>query len=112
MGPSKSQRRDISELVGAGADLEKAEDERAAFPIHWAARGGHAAVVRFLVEAGADIQSRMALGETPLVMAAHGGNVEIVRFLLEAGAKDSKFPVISAAIFTRIKTRAGLMYRV
>lgn len=56
-----------------------------------AAAGGHLAIVRWLVDAGADIHARDHGNWTPLVLSARGGHLEVMRFLLQRGA-DSTIP--------------------
>eukprot|EP00438_Fugacium_kawagutii_P012241 Skav216857 [mRNA] locus=scaffold1042:88560:94433:- [translate_table: standard] len=59
--------------------------------------------VRFLVEAGADMNQATNDGAIPLFIAAHNGHIETVRFLVEAGAdinqamNDGATPVLIAA---------------
>lgn len=55
-------------------------------PLHYAATGGSAAIVRLLLSKGAAIEARSPNGTTPLMMAARYGNEEAVDALLEAGA--------------------------
>ncbi|OJI79400.1 hypothetical protein ASPTUDRAFT_78790 [Aspergillus tubingensis CBS 134.48] len=55
------------------------------------AAGGHLAIVRWLVDAGADIHARDHGYWTPLVLSARGGHLEVMRFLLQRGA-DSTIP--------------------
>ena len=45
----------------------------------WAANRGHEAVVRLLLEQGANIDAKDEIGETALMRAAHGGTEIIVR---------------------------------
>lgn len=45
-------------LVGAGTDVQGADDEGLT-PLHWSAMRGHEAVVSVLVEAGADVHMRV-----------------------------------------------------
>jgi len=52
----------------------------------WAAEGGHEAVVRLLLEKGADIEAKDEFEETALIKAAEYGYEAIVRLLLEKGA--------------------------
>ena len=51
-----------------------------------AAQEGHLAVVRLLLEAGADKDAADTDGDTALHIAAKEGHLEVVRLLLEAGA--------------------------
>ena len=55
-------------------------------PLHHAARAGDAAMVRLLLENGADVSARCGLGETPLHHAAYWGHPEVAQELLAAGA--------------------------
>lgn len=55
-------------------------------PLHYAATGGSAAIVRLLLSKGAVLEARSPNGTTPLMMAARYGNEEAVDALLEAGA--------------------------
>jgi uncharacterized protein len=75
-------------LLDQGADaLAVSENEEGALPIRSAAAGGHADVVRLLIERGCPADARNGAGDfTALHVAAVAGNVELVRLLLEAGA--------------------------
>ncbi|XP_076437583.1 oxysterol-binding protein-related protein 1-like [Babylonia areolata] len=55
-------------------------------PLHLAAYFGHGAVVRTLLEAGADVNMINSAGDTPLHRAAYTGREDIVGILLEFGA--------------------------
>ena len=52
----------------------------------WAASGGYEAIVRLLLEKGADIETKDTLQQTALMHAVIGGHEAIVRLLLEKGA--------------------------
>lgn len=78
-------------LLARGAD----PSERYAFlpgagsagnALHAAARGGHAGLVRALLDAGVAIDSRTANGWTALHLAAWAGRREVVELLLARGA--------------------------
>jgi len=47
---------------------------------------GHLENVRRLLQQGADVNGRNAMGDTPLIAAAHTGGADMVRLLLEFGA--------------------------
>jgi ankyrin repeat protein len=55
-------------------------------PLHEAARGGHAEVVRLLLDHGADSTFRDCAGKTPLEIAAERGDAGVVDLLTRAGA--------------------------
>jgi ankyrin repeat protein len=55
-------------------------------PLHIAAKGGHADVVRALVAAKADVRAVTTTGATPLHFAAASGSAETVTILLDGGA--------------------------
>ncbi|KAK5467499.1 hypothetical protein LTS15_000472 [Exophiala xenobiotica] len=70
-----------SELTG--------KDGRTALSL--AAKKGHEAIVRVLLERGAELDSKDNIGWTPLSWAARNGHEAVVRVLLEMGAElDSK----------------------
>ena len=55
-------------------------------PLHSAASGGHSAIVKLLLEHGADPNAAQDGGFTPLHSAAQNDDRESVEALLEAGA--------------------------
>ncbi|CAM9810930.1 unnamed protein product [Scytosiphon promiscuus] len=56
-------------------------------PLHFAAAGGHASMVRALVRAGADVDVEDGDGCTPLHLAVFRGFEGVVTFLVQAGAR-------------------------
>jgi len=79
-------------LLDHGADVN-ARGQRQMTPLHWAAFGGHPAMVELLVARGAQIELRDDCGCTPLHDAASsldvnksGDYVGVVRVLIGAGA--------------------------
>ena len=82
--PGRTRRREasLSSMGGQGG--------RARISIG-AAVNGREAVVRLLLEAGADKEAKNNYGRTPLIIAAQKGREAVVRLLLEAGAdKEAK----------------------
>ena len=57
-------------------------------PLHLACEKGHAAVVRLLVEKGADMNKADNDGSTPLSIARYQGHAEIISILEQAGANE------------------------
>jgi hypothetical protein len=55
----------------------------------WAVMNGHEAVVRLLLEKGAELESKDSEGQTPLSWAAAKGHEAVVQLLLEKGAEPS-----------------------
>ena len=55
-------------------------------PLIYAAQSGHEALVRLLLERGADVEAKDRGGETALIYAAESGHEAVVRLLKSAGA--------------------------
>jgi ankyrin repeat protein len=79
-------------LLNNGRDTGKADvdskDSYGRTPLWWAARNGHEAVVKLLLETGeVDVECKDENDWTPLSWAIEGGHEAIVKLLLKAGAK-------------------------
>lgn len=85
MAALKGQTSVARQLIDHGADVNKTGWT----PLHYAATGGHPAIVAMLLDAHAYIDAESPNGTTPLMMAAHYGTAATVRQLLEAGADAS-----------------------
>jgi len=85
MAALKAEVDAASALVAHGAAVQKDGWS----PLHYAATGGSAAIVRLLLSKGAALEARSPNGSTPLMMAARYGNEEAVDALLAAGADRS-----------------------
>jgi ankyrin repeat protein len=72
----------VRKLIARGADVNKPGWT----PLHYAATGGHLAVIELLLEEHAFIDAESPNKTTPLMMAAHYGSLPSVKMLLEAGA--------------------------
>ncbi|KAJ3162096.1 hypothetical protein HDU86_005794 [Geranomyces michiganensis] len=59
-------------------------------PLHWACRGGHAAVVQLLLERKPAVNSQNKLGDTPLHLAAWGGHAAVLSMLLSQAGIDTR----------------------
>lgn len=72
----------VQKLVEMDADVNKPGWT----PLHYAASGGHVAVIAHLLEHSAYIDAESPNGTTPLMMAAMYGSPEAVKALIQAGA--------------------------
>lgn len=74
-------------LLERGAEVAvMARNPLGVLPLSSAVAGGHVGIVRRLLAAGADVESRQAGGFTPLLGAAAGGKREMVELVLAYGA--------------------------
>ena len=55
-------------------------------PHHVAVKTGKVATLKLLLDAGAGIDDRTAVGSTPLMLAASRGDVKVIKYLLSRGA--------------------------
>jgi len=55
--------------------------------MHYAAQYKHEAVVKLLVDKGAELDSKSNNGRTPLLLAAGEGHEAVVKLLIERGVK-------------------------
>jgi uncharacterized protein len=78
----KGQIDMAKKLISRDADINKTGWT----PLHYAATGGHVAIIELLLDQDAYIDAESPNGTTPLMMAAHYGSPAAVKFLLEAGA--------------------------
>ena len=85
MAALKGQTDLARRLIARGADVNKTGWS----PLHYAATGGHQAMISLLLDAHAYIDAESPNGTTPLMMAAQYGSIAAVRQLLEAGADAS-----------------------
>jgi ankyrin repeat protein len=79
----------VRRIVEQSPDLLEERDYAGNTPLNRAAAFGYTDIVRYLLEKGADIDSRNKHGETPLIstISSYGNNREVVtRLLLEKGA--------------------------
>ncbi len=96
----------LQALVDGGADVNAAQGDGMT-ALHWAARTGTADVVRFLLEAGAQVTAETRLGSyTPLHMASEAGHGALVSLLLERGS-DPNQPTASGGA-TPLHLAAGV----
>ena len=82
-GQTEALRHLLSGSEEVGVD---APDEAGWTALMHAARGGHGAVARLLLDAGANVHQTNEAQETALHLAAQHGGTEVARLLLAAGA--------------------------
>ena len=73
-------------LIEYGAEINYVDGEYRSTPLGYAARWGHVAMVKLLLESGAEPNKSGAPWSTPLAWARRKNHPEIERILLEAGA--------------------------
>jgi len=76
----------VRELVEKDPALIRLKDENGRTPLHWAARGVHFELLKFLVEKGAEVGAADASGTTALHSVAARGHFEACKMLIEKGA--------------------------
>jgi uncharacterized protein len=82
MAALKGRLQTAKTLIAKGADVNKPGWA----PLHYAATGGHVALMKLLLEEHAFIDAQSPNKSTPLMMAAFYGSEEAVKLLLEEGA--------------------------
>ena len=73
----------VDKLLAAGADVNRHAGGWQNTPLGYAVGGGQLEVAQLLVEHGARLDARNAIGATPLHVAAGHGHAEIVAWLIE-----------------------------
>jgi ankyrin repeat protein len=76
----------VKALINQNPGLVDARDEDGRTPLHWACRGVHLEVVRFLVDRGADCNAADNNQTVPLHSLAARNNAEAIEILLAKGA--------------------------
>lgn len=73
-------------LFGCGAMIEEEDTTFRWRSLHFAVRSGQSAMVKFLIENGAQIDARACDGVQPIHIASVSGSIEAFDALIEAGA--------------------------
>lgn len=76
----------ITSLLQTGANVDATVPSTGITLLHTASEEGNTALVKLLLEAGAQVSPRTVAGATPLHQAAVFGHTEVARLLLDAGA--------------------------
>ncbi len=74
-------------LLDAGAEIDPLEDQLQSTPLGWAVRYGNIALVRYLLQRGADLNKSGSDWARPLAWAERKGHDEIAEVLRTHGAK-------------------------
>lgn len=90
----------VSDYLRAGGDVNVRHRPGGWIPVANAAQYGHGAVVRLLVDAGADVNAVDNSGFTALRWASVAGRAEMVALLKRSGAKDLRVNWSAARIFS------------
>ena len=77
----------VQELIGRGVDINRPLGLPSNSALNRAIEGGNAAVVKAVLDAGANVNAIGESGMTPLMFAAFFGNASIVDLLIKAGAR-------------------------
>jgi len=77
----------VKAIVEKEPGLVGAKDETGRTPLHWACRGVHVEVVKYLVERGADVNALDRSSIAPLHSIASRGHIEAAKILIGAGAR-------------------------
>ncbi len=83
------ERGDVTQLKAAldkDSDAANARDTYGVSLIYLAAAKGDLALVKLLIERGADVNKTSDAGNAPIMVAAANGHVETIKLLLEHGA--------------------------
>ena len=80
----------VEVLVKRGADTNAATSQERYTPLYVAAMKGYCAIVKYLVENGADKDAVIHDGTSVLIIAAYFGHLAVVRYLVERGANVEK----------------------
>ena len=73
----------VKELLASGAQVD-VKDIWDRQPLHWAARGGHLPVVKYLIEEqGTQVDVKDMYGQQPLHLAACDCRLPVVKYLVE-----------------------------
>ena len=76
----------LKDFLSRGVDINIRSSGEDITPLTCAVDNYQTAVVRFLLEQGADPNIRDLFGWSPLMYASAGGQIEVARMLLEEGA--------------------------
>ncbi|MCC6694724.1 MAG: ankyrin repeat domain-containing protein [Candidatus Hydrogenedentes bacterium] len=76
----------VKKLLKHGVNVNERNEQFGYTPLLTAAEGGNVAIVKMLIKAGSNLESRDEMGQTPLWAAVSSGHTAIAKVLLDAGA--------------------------
>lgn len=76
----------VQRAIAKGAFVDTADEQNQRTALHLSSYRGHTKIVHLLFLAGANVDARDVLANTPLSDAVKCGRTEVVKFLLSAGA--------------------------
>jgi ankyrin repeat protein len=77
----------VRELISSGNSVNEVEEDSQRTGLHIAAINGNLQIAAILIKAGARIDARDNLGDTPLLYAAEHGHLEMAKLLIDVGAQ-------------------------
>ena len=84
----EAQTETVRYLVGLGVDMDEVSRTQDAYTaLHKAVRYNHVDVMQVLIDAGADIEKKDAIGCSSLLLACMRGCLDAVKVLVQAGAE-------------------------
>jgi uncharacterized protein len=97
----------VTTIVAGGADVNAVHDDTRLAPLMFAAYFGHDAVVRLLLEKGAQANLKDATGASAADWAAQGGHDATAEVLTKAGAQMNPFLNVGVLPFALMDRAAG-----
>ena len=82
----KGDLEGVKTLIGQNSELVNAKDKDGRTPLHWACRGVHLEVVKFLVDKGADVNAADSNKVVPLHSLGVRNSTKAIELLLAKGA--------------------------
>lgn len=98
IGKNPRKHRIAQLLVASGAAVDDRRNPDGDSALLWACLGGTLAVVKLLIEAGADVNVVNKKGMSAIKQAVQSGNLEVVKLLQDRGAQHCPFHLFKIAL--------------